>query len=278
MTVVTHLIDNPNMEPLGNSHILGLFLCAFHVPLVASFEGVTIPAELKSIVAQVVVNTTLCSVTCGLGFKLEELCEVTPAGERKNCTVRRTGCLTSWVCGLLHFTLPVGQPFQLSCLTSDIVGNGSQAYSYTWRFAPGLITTKDVLFRPFRNPGPVVRFSPTKESDAGTYRCEVQVIKTFRVVKRVYFAIRVIHKDLVDLNFQKFLTWEQKLAASKVEESLETGVYEVQEEEPFWKGELFYQCLVGIGSGVAGGILLSVVLHCLQRIWRGRAAEQRAEI
>ncbi|XP_065554352.1 transmembrane protein 81 [Lathamus discolor] len=278
MTVVTHLIDNPNMEPLGSSHILGLLLCAFHVPLVASFAGVTIPAELKSVVAPVVVSTTLCSVTCGLGFKLEELCEVTPAGERQNCSVRRTGCLASWDCGLLHFTLPVGQPFQLSCLTSGITGNGSQAYSYTWRFAPGLITTKDILFRPFRNPRPVVRFSPTKESDAGTYRCEVQVIKTFKVVKRVYFAIRVIHKDLVDLNFQKFLTWEQKLTASKVEENLETGVYEVQEEEPFWKGELFYQCLVGIGSGVAGGILLSVVLHCLQRLWRGRAAEQRAEI
>lgn len=278
MTVVTHLIDNSTMAPRGSSHILGLLLCAFHVPSVASFAGVTIPAELKSVVAPVVVNTTLCSVTCGLGFKLEELCEVGPAGERQNCTVRRTACLTSWLCGLLHFTLPVGQPFQLSCLTSDIVGNGSQAYSYMWRFAPGLITTRDVLFRPFRNPRPVVRFSPTKESDAGTYRCEVQVVKTLKVVKRIYFAIRVIHKDLLDLNFQKFLTWEQKLAASKVEENLETGVYEVQEEEPFWKGELFYQYLVGIGSGVAGGILLSMVLHCLQRVWRGRAAEQRAEI
>ncbi|NXD68370.1 TMM81 protein, partial [Eolophus roseicapillus] len=256
------------MKPLGSSHILGLLLCAFHVPLVAPFEGVTIPAELRSVVAQVVVNTTSCSATCGLGFKLEELCEVTPAGERRNCTVRRSACLTGWVCGLLHFTLPVGQPFQLSCLTSDIVGNGSHTYSYTWRFAPGLITTKDVLFRPLGNPRPVVRFSPTKESDAGTYRCQVQVIKTFKVVKRVYFAVRVIHKDLVDLNFQKFLTWEQKLAASKVEESLETGVYEVQEEEPFWKGELFYQCLVGTGSGVTGGILLSVVLYYLQRVWR----------
>uniref|UniRef100_A0A8C6IYY5 Transmembrane protein 81 n=1 Tax=Melopsittacus undulatus TaxID=13146 RepID=A0A8C6IYY5_MELUD len=266
------------MEPLGSSHSLGLLLCAFFVSSEASFAGVTIPAELRSVVAPVVVNSTLCSVTCGLGFRLEALCELAPGGERRNCSVRRTACLTSWVCGLLHFTLPVGQPFQLSCLTSDSMGNGSQAYSYTWRFAPGLITTKDVLFRPFRNSRPVVRFSPIKESDAGTYRCEVQVVKTFKVVKRVYFAIRVIHKDLVDLNFQKFLTWEQKLAASKVEENLETGVYEVQEEEPFWKGELFYQCLVGIGSGVAGGILLSLVLHSLQRVWRGRAAEQRAEI
>ncbi|XP_062461449.1 transmembrane protein 81 [Pezoporus occidentalis] len=278
MPVVTHLIDNPSMEPLGSSHILGLLLCALHVPLVASLAGVTIPAELRSVVAPVVVNTTLCSVTCGLGFKLEELCELSPGGQRQNCTVRRTACLASWHCGLHHFTLAVGQPFQLSCLTSDVAGSGSQAYSCAWSFAPGLITMKDVLFRPFGNPRPVVRFSPTKESDAGTYRCEVQVVKTLRVVKRVYFAVRVIHKDLVDLNFQKFLTWEQKLAASKVEENLETGVYEEQEEEPFWKGELFYQCLLGIGSGVAGGILLSVVLHCLQRIWRGRAAEQRAKI
>ncbi|KAM9217184.1 transmembrane protein 81 [Leptosomus discolor] len=262
------------METLRNSLILGMLLCAFSLPLVVSFGKVTIPAELKSAVAQVVVNTTSCSVTCGLGFKLEEICEITPAGERRNCTLRRSDCLTSWICGLVHFTVPVGQPFQFSCLTSDAIGSGSQAYGYTWRLARGLITTKDVLFKPFKNPDSVIRFSPTRESDAGTYRCDVQMLKTFKVIKRVYFGVRVIHGDLVDLNFQKSLTWEQKLAAKEVEGNPENGTHEaVQEQQRFWQGELFYECLVGVGSGVIGGVLVSVVLCFLRRTLRRRPAE-----
>ncbi|KFV58093.1 Transmembrane protein 81, partial [Gavia stellata] len=264
--------------------VLGILLCAFYLPLAVSFEKVTIPSELKSAVAKIVVNTTSCSVTCGLGFKLEEMCEITPnttscsvtcglgfkleeiceitpAGERRNCTLRRSDCLTSWVCGLLHFTIPVGKSFQFSCLTSDAVGFGSRAYSYTWRLAHGLITTNDVLFKPFKNPDSVIRFSPTRESDAGTYRCDVQMLKTFRIIKRVYFGVRVIRNDLVDLNFQKSLTWEQKLAANEEEGNTENSTHEeAQEQQHFWQGELFYECLVGVGSGVIAGVLVSVVL------------------
>ncbi|NWW93618.1 TMM81 protein, partial [Rhynochetos jubatus] len=257
------------MKTLGNSHVLGTLSCVFYLPLVVSFEGVTIPAELKSAVAKVVVNTTSCSVTCGLGFRLEEMCEITPAGERRNCTVRRSDCLTSWVCGLLHFTVPAGKPFQISCLTSDAAGVGSRAYSYMWRLAHGLITTNDVLFKPFKNPDSVVRFSPTRESDAGTYRCDVQILKTFRVIKRVYFGVRVIPKDLVDLNFQKSLTWEQKLAASEEEGKPDNSTHEdVQKQQRFWQGELFYEGLIGVGSGVIGGVLVSMALFCLQKILR----------
>ncbi|KFQ59494.1 Transmembrane protein 81, partial [Pelecanus crispus] len=241
--------------------ILGILLCAFYVRLVVSFGKVTIPAELKSAVAKVAVNATSCSVTCGLGFKLEEMCEITPTGERRNCTVRRSGCLTNWVCGLLHFTVPVGKPFQFSCLTSDTVGFGNQTYGYTWRLAQGLVTTKDTLFRPFKNPNPVVRFSPIRESDAGTYRCDVQMLKIFKVIKRVYFGVRVIKSDLVDLNFQKSLTWEQKLAANEEEGNTKNSTHEeVQELQHFWQGELFYEGLVGVGSGVIGGVLVNLVL------------------
>ncbi|KFZ64607.1 Transmembrane protein 81, partial [Podiceps cristatus] len=241
--------------------VLGILLSAFYLPLAVSFEKVTIPAELKSAVVKIAVNTTSCSVTCGLGFKLEELCEVTPSGERRNCTLRRSHCLTSWVCGFLHFTVPVGKPFQFSCLSVDEVGLSSRAYGYTWRLAQGLITTNDVLFEPFRNPDSVIRFSPTKESDAGTYRCDVQMLKMLRVIKRVYFGVRVIQNDLVDLNFQKSLTWEQKLAASKEEGNTEASTYEeVQEQQHFWQGELFAQCLLGVGSGVIGGVLVSMAL------------------
>ncbi|NWW49247.1 TMM81 protein, partial [Pedionomus torquatus] len=256
------------MKTLGNSHILGILSCTFYLPLVFSLEKVTLPAEVKSAVLKYPVNATSCSVTCGLGIKLEEMCEITPAGERRNCTLRRSYCLTSWVCGLLHFTVPVGQPFQFSCLTADPASPGSQAYSYTWRLAQGLITTNDLLFKPFNNLDSVVKFSPTKESDAGTYRCDVQMVKTHKVIKRVYFGVRVVQKNLVDLNFQKFLTWEQKLAAKEeLEYYTDNSTHgEVQEQRYFWQGGLFSEGLIGVASGVLGGVLLSVALYYVQKI------------
>ncbi|NXI70183.1 TMM81 protein, partial [Anseranas semipalmata] len=257
------------MKTLGNSCVLGILPCAFYLPLAVSFQKITIPPELKSAVAKVAVNATSCSVTCGLGFKLEEMCEITPAGERRNCTLSRSRCLTTWSCGLLHFTVPVGKPFMVSCLTSDTVGFDSQAYSCTWRLAPGLITMNDVLFGPLRNPGFVVRFSPTRESDAGTYRCDVRMLKTFRVIKRIYFGVRVVRNDLVDLNFQKSLTWEQKLAANAEEGIKENNTHiEEQQRQHFWQRKSFYKSLIGIGSGVIGVVLLSVALRFLQKSLR----------
>ncbi|NXX16190.1 TMM81 protein, partial [Podargus strigoides] len=254
------------MKTLGKSHILEILSCAFYLPLVVCFDKVTIPAELKSVVVKVAVNTTSCSVTCGPGSRLDEMCEMTPAGERRNCTVHRSQCLTTWVCGLQLFTIRVGKPFQLSCLAVDTVGFDSRAYSFTWRFAQGLITTNDLLFRRFINPESVVRFSSTKESAAGTYRCDVRMLKTLRVVKRVYFGVRVIQNTLMDLNFEKSLTQEQKLAANKEEGNAANGT--IEEVQPFWEGELFRECLVAVGNGVTGGVLVSMALCVWWKILR----------
>ncbi|NXW55075.1 TMM81 protein, partial [Eurystomus gularis] len=254
------------MKTLGSSHVLGILLCAFCLPVGLSFGAVTIPAELKSVVAEVAVSATSCSVTCGVGIKLEEMCEITPAGERRNCTVRRSSCLTSWMCGLLHFTIPTGKPFQVSCLAADV---DSGAYSYTWKLAPGLITMNDVLFKPFNNTDAVLRLSPAREADAGTYRCDVQMLKSSKVVQRIYFGVRVIQNDFVELNFKKSLTWEQKLAAHEQEGSTENHTRKgVQAQQDFWQGELFYVCLIGVGSGVMGGVLVSVALCVLKKILR----------
>lgn len=256
-------------KTLGSSHILGiLLLSTFHLPLVVSFDKVTILPELKSVTVRVLVDITPCSVTCGLGIQLEETCEITPAGERRNCSTRRADCLTNWFCGLVHFTVPVGKAFQLSCLASDAARFSRGAYSYRWRLAQGLVTTNDVLFKPFKNPSYVVRFSPTRESDAGTYRCDVRTLKTWKVVQRIYFGVRVIQNDLVDLNFRKSLTREQKLAADEQEGRTSNSTREaVQEQQRSWRGELFYVCLVAAGSGVVGG-----VFFCLKKIFRKRTA------
>ncbi|KAK2521922.1 Tmem81 [Columba livia] len=135
------------MKTLGNGHILGALLGVFYLPSVVCYDWVTIPAALASAPARLAVNSTSCSVTCGLGFKQEESCEVTPAGERKDCVMRTSRCLTRWFCGLLHFTIPVGKPFQLTCQPSDTADFDRQAYGYVWKFAQGLITTENVLFK-----------------------------------------------------------------------------------------------------------------------------------
>ncbi|XP_052554492.1 transmembrane protein 81 [Tympanuchus pallidicinctus] len=267
-------------KTLGSGCILGAVLpWVFCLRLgAASFPKVTIPPELQSAEARVAVNATSCSVTCGLGLQVEEMCEITAAGERKNCTTRRSHCTTTWGCGLLHLTVPVGKPLVLSCLTSDVIDLGVRGYSCTWKLAPGLITMNDVLFAPFRNPGFAVAFSPTKESDAGTYRCDVRVLKTFRVIKRIYFGLRVIRNDLVDLDFGKSLTREQKLAVRN-EEGIEANstLVDVEEKLYFWQRKSFRRSLIGFGTGLVGVVMVSLALRCLQERLRSRAAENQTQ-
>ncbi|KAK2526455.1 Tmem81 [Columba guinea] len=145
------------MKTLGNGHILGTLLGVFYLPSVVCYDWVTIPAALASAPARLAINSTSCSVTCGLGFKQEESCEVTPAGERKDCVMRTSRCLTRWFCGLLHFTIPVGKPFQLTCQPSDTADFDRQAYGYVWKFAQGLITTENVLFKRLQENDTVLR-------------------------------------------------------------------------------------------------------------------------
>ncbi|XP_074833902.1 transmembrane protein 81 [Carettochelys insculpta] len=263
------------MKTLEKNFICGTLAFGFYLPLwAASLETITIPEQLKSAVAKVLVSTTSCSVTCGLGFKVEELCQVAPNGKRSHCTFRRSDCLTNWICGLLHFTVPMGKQFELSCLTSEMIGVGSQAFIYTWRLARSIITTDDMLFKPFKTRSYVIKLSPAKELDAGTYRCDVQLMKTFRLVKRIYFGLRVIPNNLVNLNFEKSLTLEQKLAANEKEGNQNgTGVI-VQWHQQSWQRRALLVFLIGIGSGVAGGVLVGAVLYFLVKACRKNSATE----
>ncbi|NWU10726.1 TMM81 protein, partial [Cephalopterus ornatus] len=222
--------------------------------------------KLRASVARIAVNSTPCSVTCGPGLKVEEMCEVTPAGERRSCSLVSSYCLGSPLCGLRHLSAPAGRPLRLTCLAPDAPRPGNHSYHYTWWLARGLITTNDLLFQPLSNSSPALSFSPAREAHAGTYRCDVRVLGGFKLVKRIYFGLRVIPGDLVDLNFQESLTWEQKLEANLKEGGAGNGSREGRER--FWEKEEFYEAVVGIGSGVSGGILLSLLLCCFQRLWR----------
>ncbi|NXO91063.1 TMM81 protein, partial [Certhia brachydactyla] len=220
-----------------------------------------IPLGLKAVV---LVNSTPCSVTCGLGVKEEQQCQVSPSGHIQNCSLVLSRCLSDWICGLQHLSIPQGKPIQLTCLSPEAAKLEGQNFGYTWRFARGLITTNDLLFQPFRNPSPSLSFSPALESHSGTYRCDVQVLSSFQLVKRIYFGLRVIPRDLVHLDFQKSLTWEQQLAASgKEPPGNASGPAEPEQRGNFWEKKWFYEAVLGIGSGVIAGLLFSFGLCCL---------------
>ncbi|XP_042318732.1 transmembrane protein 81 [Sceloporus undulatus] len=250
------------------SLILGTLALAYFVPLsMASDElvtsPVTIPQKLSAASARVSVSSTSCSTTCGLGYKVEEICQVKPTGERRDCIKRRLDCLSNWICGMVHFTIPVGKPFELSCLTTEEIGPETQSFSYTWRLARGIITTDDALFIPFKTPGFVIKFSPTEEYDAGTYRCDVQLMKTYKIVKRIYFGLRVIPSHLVDLNFDKSLTEEQKLEIKNEKNQPNATAAPAQKQPQSWRQKAVIVFLIGIGSGVVGGVLLHTLLYRL---------------
>ncbi|NWI57877.1 TMM81 protein, partial [Calyptomena viridis] len=251
------------MKALQRSPLPALLLCALCIPA-AHPDAISIPEQLKATVVKIAVNSTPCSVTCGLGLKVEEMCEVTPAGERRNCSLLRSLCLSSWVCGLRHLSVPAGRPVLLSCLASEPAGFGKHTYGYTWAVARGLVTTNELLFQPLRNPRPALRLSPAEEADAGTYRCDVQVLETFKVVKRIYFGLKVLPSELVGLDFQKALAWQQEVEAN-VKEGGNGGR---AGRERSWEKGLFYEVLLGVGSGVISGILVSLLLCCFQRAWR----------
>ncbi|NXC90949.1 TMM81 protein, partial [Cercotrichas coryphoeus] len=219
--------------------------------------------------AVVLVNSTPCAVTCGLGLKEEQRCEVSPAGEMHSCSLLRSRCLSDWLCGLQHLSVPQGKPFQLVCLSPEAASLEGQNFGYTWRFSQGLITTNDLLFHPIRHRSPSLRFSPALEAHSGTYRCDVQELSSFQIVKRIYFGLRVIPSDLVDLDFQKSLTWEQQLAASGEEAPANSsGPAEPEERRKFWETLWIYEVVLGLGSGVIVGILFSIGLCCLGRVCR----------
>ncbi|NWV33792.1 TMM81 protein, partial [Grantiella picta] len=216
--------------------------------------------------ARIAVNSTPCSVTCGLGVQEQQLCEVTADGKSGNCSLLRSLCLSDWICGLQHLSVPEGKPIRLACLSPDATsGLERHNFSCTWQFARGLITTNDLLFQPFRNPSPSLSFPAALESHSGTYRCDVQEVSSFKLVKRIYFGLRVIPTDLVDLNFQESLSWEQQLAAGGEERGNGSGTGEKgKSREKQW----FYELVLGIGTGVIVGVVFSVGLCCLVRMCR----------
>ncbi|XP_066218055.1 transmembrane protein 81 [Saccopteryx leptura] len=246
------------MKALPTSFIIGSLVLALCLPLVATLpKTLAIPEKLREAVGKVIVNATACTVTCGLGYKEETVCEVGPDGVRRKCTSQRLECLTNWICGMLHFTILIGKEFELDCLSSDILEIGQEAFRFTWRLARGIISTEDEVFKPFRARSHSVKFASAQEYDSGTYRCDVQLLRNLRLVKRLYFGLRVLPPTLVNLNFHHSLTENQKLVDAGLEVNLDNYS---RPHHPPWKKTVAITLGIGIASGVIGGVLVSIAL------------------
>ncbi|XP_072504167.1 transmembrane protein 81 [Notamacropus eugenii] len=253
------LTEDLSMKTLDAGCILGTLAFAFYLPrIVTSHQAFTIPSKLKLAHGRVIVNATPCTVTCGLGYKEESTCEVGPDGVRRKCETHHTECLTNWICGMVHFTVPTGKKFELTCLSADILLYGHEAFRFTWMFARGIVSTNDELFKPFRRSIHSVIINPAREKNSGTYRCDVQLLRNLRFVKRVYFALRVIPTNLVNLNFDQSLTEVQKL--------IDKGMDLEVDKHTHFQGSLWNEkVLLALGMGITGGVIVGVLVSITVR-------------
>ncbi|XP_069488701.1 transmembrane protein 81 [Ambystoma mexicanum] len=237
-------------------------------------QTVSIPPELQSVEAKVVVKSSGCSVTCGLGHKRQELCLVKPDGSWSDCEERMFECMISWDCGLQTFTVATGSPFAMNCFSSDTTGIGLQSFLYTWRYARGLITTNDALFRVYRIPEFKIQFAVTKEENAGTYRCDVLQLSTSKFIKRVYFGLKVISDAMVQLNFEKFHTTKEEL--KKLEDMPDDYVAFFMNKH-FDVGWTFEYRVIFIGAvGIGSGLIVSCIIWAILRSFYNCLQQKRS--
>uniref|UniRef100_A0A671U417 Transmembrane protein 81 n=1 Tax=Sparus aurata TaxID=8175 RepID=A0A671U417_SPAAU len=160
------------------------------------------PEEEDKVPVEVIVGGSPCSVTCGLGVKTQTLCVVK---DGKTCRVRKVKCVESWRCGLRTMTVTSGQRVDIDCLGEVMEAMGRFSWRVSWRYARGVISSDDSLFTRWDAPllGRVV-LDPVREEDAGTYRCDVQDA-SFRRVKQVYWGIRVLPTEILNLDYETSL-------------------------------------------------------------------------
>ncbi|XP_035014867.2 transmembrane protein 81 [Hippoglossus stenolepis] len=170
--------------------------------------------EAEEVPVEVIIDSSPCSSTCGLGLKTQTLCllrdsktamEEAPGGKdgtevSEVCRVHKVKCQESWQCGLRTVTVTSGQRVEVDCLGEVMEAMGTFSWRVSWRYARGIITSDDSLFARWEAPElDRVILDPVREEDAGTYRCDVQDAG-FRRVKRVYWGVRVLPAGILNLD------------------------------------------------------------------------------
>ncbi|XP_075053883.1 transmembrane protein 81-like [Mixophyes fleayi] len=213
------------------------------------------------------VESTTCSVTCGLGRKTERRCTVEKSGSRHDCENVMVECVTGWLCGMHTYTLTVGQYFTIDCLSSEFEANVENMLYY-WKIANGIVTTDDMLFRTLQARNYTIVFPDIQEKNAGTYRCDVQRVNDLKLVKRLYYGIKVISPNIVYLNYDKFLISKQKLEAlAAQQEGLAANVTEDKVQRySIFKKRVYIMLGAGSCVGILAGIGVGILLLYLFRI------------
>ncbi|XP_056155578.1 transmembrane protein 81 [Lampris incognitus] len=180
--------------------------------------------ELEEMAVEVIVDSSPCSVTCGLGVKRQMLCflkndmRLERGGEEdgkkwlsemKDCRERKVRCLETWQCGLKLVTVMMGERLEMDCLGEVMEAMGRYSWRVSWRYARGVISSDDSLFARWKAARlDQVILDPVREEDAGTYRCDVQDTG-FRRVKRVYQGVLVLPRGVLNLDYASSLArWE----------------------------------------------------------------------
>ncbi|XP_067449830.1 transmembrane protein 81, partial [Thunnus thynnus] len=223
-------------------------------------------ADPEEVPVEVIVDSSPCSVTCGLGVKIQTLCLLKDGKtameedvRRKDgtevseeCRVRKVKCRETWQCGLRTITVTSGQRVEVDCLGEVMEAMGKFSWRVSWRYARGIISSDDSLFARWEAPElDRVILDPVREEDAGTYRCEVQDAN-FRRVKRVYWGIRVLPDKILNLDYESSLAqWD--LAGNQENQTVS--------DQGDHRTALLYTILISLSIAGLGSGLILLGLH-----------------
>ncbi|XP_073443402.1 transmembrane protein 81 [Dendrobates tinctorius] len=239
-----------------------LFLILFEITIsdTTEFFTVAIPQEWEGVSMRAVVETTECSVTCGTGTKREKRCLVDRSGVHTNCEVVMVECLSNWLCGTEVYTLRDGERLTMDCripTSSNFVGD---LKLYYWKKAAAIVSVNDNYFRTLKVRNSSITFQSIKEKDAGTYRCDVQRNGDMKIVKRIYFAVRVITPGIIDINFDKNVISKTKLEALAQEHNPLDAKKLIEK----YGGTSTY-VVIGSAIGILIGVVVLVFCRCYFR-------------
>ncbi|XP_071401669.1 transmembrane protein 81 [Centroberyx affinis] len=247
--------------------------------------------EMEDVRVEVIVSSSPCSATCGLGVKTQTLCFLKEGntgmeeGEKRmdggieeeeeevtrECRDRKVKCLESPQCGLRTVTVTTGERLEIDCLGEVMEAMGRYSWRVSWRLARGIISSDDSLFARWEAPQlDRVVLDPVREEDAGTYRCDVQDA-ALRRVKRAYWGVRVLPRGVLDLDYDSSLAlWHR------------TGNH--QNQTVVSGQQLRYRILcimvltsVCLSGAVAGSTLLGLSWLLMKRGRRRRRRADKAE-
>nr|XP_033943849.1 transmembrane protein 81 isoform X3 [Pseudochaenichthys georgianus] len=161
-------------------HVTVRFLLFFLLLLLHPVTSVDLE-EVDKVSVEVIVDSSPCSATCGLGVKTQTLCLLKDGKKAmeedvrskdgtevsEECRVRKLSCLESWQCGLRTMTVTLGERVEIDCLGEVMQAMGRFSWRVSWRYARGIISSDDTLFARWNAPLlERVVLDPVMEEDA----------------------------------------------------------------------------------------------------------------